>query len=131
MQKVRPASRAAGRVWCGREKPASGVGQKADGASGRNVIDDDVDQAVAADEISHLAERIATAGQRIARARNPRNDLYFLPCGERSARHHGIRGCQFNRLWESTRESLRGQGRAGPPGIPYENKKRRRIGSGL
>ncbi len=95
------------------------------------MIYDDVDQAVVTDEIRGLTERIAASGERIARARNPRNNLYFLPCGERSARHHGIRGCQFHRLWKSTRESLRGQWRAGVAGIPHEHEERRRIGSGL
>jgi hypothetical protein len=97
----------------------------------RKVIDDYVDQAIVTDEISRLTEWIAAASHWIARARNPRNDLYFLPCGERSARHHGIRGCQFHRLWKSTRESLRSQWRAGLAGIPYEHEERRRIGSSL
>jgi len=112
-------------------KPTHTTWTKGEWTSGRNVIDDNVDQAVVPDEISGFAERIAAAGHRIARARNPRNDLYFLPCGERSARHHGIRGCQFHRLWKSTRQPLRGQRWAWLAGIPYEHEERRRIGSGL
>ncbi len=76
------ANRAAGEVWYGRERPSRDVGQKAgpfglahlgwpiglraDGALGRDVIDDDVDQAVVADEISRLTEGIAAAGDGIA-----------------------------------------------------------------
>lgn len=42
------------------------IGLRADGASGRNVIDHYVDQAIVTDEISGLAERIPTAGHGIA-----------------------------------------------------------------
>ena len=65
------------------------VGQVHDGGiSGRHMIDDDVDETVVADKIRGLPERITTSGERIAGARNARHDLYFLPSGEGTTRHH-------------------------------------------
>lgn len=47
--------------------------------SGRDVIDHDVDQPIVTDKVRRLAKRITAAGHGVPRARNPRNDLYFLP----------------------------------------------------
>src|SRR6185312_12266077 len=60
------------------------------GRSRAELVDDDVHQSVVTDQVRGFAERIALAGQRISRARDPRHDLHLLCCGSRTKTNSGV-----------------------------------------
>src|SRR3569833_456179 len=77
------------------------------------VVDDDVDQAVAAHLVRRFSDRIAAGAHRVARARNACNHLHLLPRRYGTTRHHRVRSRELDSLWEMTLQALHRERRPG------------------
>src|SRR6185312_13211640 len=100
------------------------------GRSRAELVDDDVHQSVVTDQVRGFAERIALAGQRISRARDPRHDLHLLSCGEHAARNHRVLLGELHGLWEAAGETLDGQWRPRLLRIAHEDEQWRGVRRG-